>query len=58
MTWSIHMLKILVHCGLFAQNDNYANVNGVKLYYETLGEGQPLVLLHYLTEVFFIRVKR
>lgn len=42
-------LLFLLHHVLFAQNDNYAEVNGVKLYYETLGEGHPLVLLHYLT---------
>jgi pimeloyl-ACP methyl ester carboxylesterase len=25
---------------------NYANVNGIKMYYEVQGDGQPLVLLH------------
>ena len=34
---------------LFAQNGKYANVNGVKIYYETYGNGQPLVLLHYFS---------
>ena len=26
--------------------DNYAEVNGLKMYYEIHGTGQPLVLLH------------
>lgn len=32
-----------------AQKGNYASVNGVKLYYETHGQGEPLVLLHQFT---------
>ena len=27
-------------------NSGYADVNGIKLYYEIYGEGQPLVLIH------------
>ena len=43
----VHLgLFVLLSNGLFAQNGNYAKVNGVKIYYETYGEGQPLVLLH------------
>lgn len=29
-----------------AQTGHYANVNGIKMYYEVHGSGQPLVLLH------------
>lgn len=32
-----------------AQNGQYENVNGIKLYYEVYGEGQPLVMLHGFT---------
>jgi len=32
--------------GLSAQEGNYAEVNGVKIYYETHGEGEPLLLVH------------
>lgn len=42
-------LFVLLQNGLSAQNGSYANVNGVKLYYETYGKGQPLVLLHFFT---------
>lgn len=28
------------------QQGNYANVNGIKMYYEIYGEGKPLVLIH------------
>ena len=34
---------------MYAQNGDYANVNGVKLYYETKGSGDPLILLHYFS---------
>ena len=43
------VLFVLLQNGLSAQNGSYANVNGVKIYYETYGKGQPLVLLHYFT---------
>jgi pimeloyl-ACP methyl ester carboxylesterase len=33
--------------GIYAQSGHYAQVNGVKIYYEVHGEGEPLVLLHY-----------
>lgn len=42
-------LLILLQNGLSAQSGSYANVNGVKLYYEIYGTGQPLVLLHNFT---------
>lgn len=29
-----------------AQAGNYANVNGIRMYYETYGEGKPLLLIH------------
>jgi len=32
-----------------AQEGNYADVNGVKIYYEIHGEGEPLVMLHGFT---------
>jgi len=39
-------LFILIQNEVTAQNGNYAYVNGVKIYYETYGNGPPLVLLH------------
>ena len=32
-----------------AQNGNFVETNGVKIYYETYGEGEPLLLLHGFT---------
>jgi pimeloyl-ACP methyl ester carboxylesterase len=40
---------LLVYTQIQAQNGNYADVNGVKIYYEIHGEGEPLVLLHGFT---------
>ena len=40
---------VFLQIGLYAQNGNYTDVNGVKIYYETYGKGQPLVLLHYFS---------
>lgn len=34
---------------VYAQNGNYATINETTLYYETYGEGEPFVLLHYWT---------
>ena len=34
---------------LYAQKGSYADVNGVRLYYEVYGEGEPLVFLHGFT---------
>jgi len=42
-------LLILLQNGLSAQSGSYANVNGVRLYYETYGTGESLVLLHNFT---------
>lgn len=42
-------ILISFQTGLSAQNGHFANVNGIKLYYEIYGEGKPLVLLHYFT---------
>jgi pimeloyl-ACP methyl ester carboxylesterase len=39
------ILLIITHFQMNAQG-NYATVNGLKLYYEIHGQGQPLVLLH------------
>ncbi len=39
----------LVCIQVCAQNGNYADVNGVKIYYEIHGQGYPLVLLHGFT---------
>ena len=39
-------LFALIHSELAAQHGNYVHVNGVKIYYEIHGTGQPLVLLH------------
>ncbi len=43
------LFALLVYTQIHAQEDNYANVNGVKIYYEIHGEGEPLVLLHGFT---------
>ncbi|MEO9891351.1 alpha/beta hydrolase [Aurantibacter sp.] len=42
----ILVISIFLFQELLAQEGNYAEVNGVKLYYEIQGEGEPLVLLH------------
>jgi len=42
-------LFVLLQYELPAQNGNYADVNGVKIYYEIHGKGSPLVLLHYFS---------
>ena len=39
-------LSVLFLSELIAQDGSYANVNGIRLYYEIQGEGEPLVLLH------------
>lgn len=39
-------LTDLVKYGDFAEHGNYITANGVKIYYETYGQGQPLLLLH------------
>ncbi len=43
------LFALLVYTQIHAQEANYANVNGVKIYYEIHGEGEPLVLLHGFT---------
>ncbi|WP_375325521.1 alpha/beta fold hydrolase [Flagellimonas sp. GZD32] len=43
------LLFILCCAQIHAQENNYADVNGVKIYYEIHGEGEPLVLLHGFT---------
>lgn len=42
-------LALLVYTQIHAQKGSYADVNGVKIYYEIHGEGEPLVLLHGFT---------
>ncbi len=50
-----HLFFSLVICslfcckGAFAQNGQFAETNGVKIYYETYGSGEPLLLLHGFT---------
>ena len=39
-------LSVLFLSELIAQDGSYANVNGIRLYYEIQGDGEPLVLLH------------
>jgi len=39
-------LLLFVSSCLYSQDGNYAHANGVKLYYETHGEGTSLLLLH------------
>jgi pimeloyl-ACP methyl ester carboxylesterase len=41
------LLLVLGVLGGYAQNSNgYSEVNGIKMYYEIYGQGQPLVLIH------------
>ena len=42
-------LALSVYTQTHAQEGNFANVNGVKIYYEVHGEGEPLVMLHGFT---------
>lgn len=43
------ILCAVIGNSLQAQNGEYADVNGVRLYYEIHGEGEPLVFLHGFT---------
>ncbi len=43
------VIALFVCSQIHAQEGNYADVNGVKIYYEIYGEGEPLVLLHGFT---------
>ena len=43
------VIALLVCTQIHAQKNNYADVNGVKIYYEIHGEGEPIVLLHGFT---------
>lgn len=46
----ILIVFVLLNCSqAYAQEGNYEEVNGVKIYYEIYGEGKPLVLLHGFT---------
>lgn len=36
----------LLKYGNFKEHGNFVQVNGIKLYYETYGEGEPLLMLH------------
>jgi pimeloyl-ACP methyl ester carboxylesterase len=46
-TLTFTLISLIVCTQLvYAQEGNYAEVNGVKIYYEVYGEGEPLVLLH------------
>lgn len=40
------MFITLLSVGVMAQSSGYATVNGLKMYYEIHGKGQPLILLH------------
>ncbi|WP_276165374.1 alpha/beta fold hydrolase [Zobellia alginiliquefaciens] len=42
----LFILSIVVMQGLLAQEDNFAEVNDIKLYYEIKGEGDAILLLH------------
>src|SRR6476469_43789 len=39
-------LKFPIPYGSNKAVGKYANVNGIKMYYETYGQGKPLVLIH------------
>lgn len=47
MIATLLLLFIPVH--VYAQEGNFANVNGVEIYYEVHGEGEPLVMIHGFT---------
>lgn len=40
------IITLFVCIQVYAQEGNHANVNGVNIYYEVYGEGEPLVFLH------------
>jgi len=40
------VLSLVIWIGTNAQDGNYVQTNGVKIYYETYGSGEPLLLLH------------
>ena len=43
----LFLVILIVSCSqVFGQNGDFIETNGVKLYYEIHGEGEPLVLLH------------
>ena len=51
MKHSFIILFLLISSKLIlAQTENFAEVNGVKLYYEIHGDGEPLVMLHGFTD--------
>ncbi len=39
-------MKFKIHYGDNAKAGNYANVNGIKMYYEEYGKGAPMILIH------------
>lgn len=50
---NLSMKRLIVLCSLlllggelYAQSGQYVETNGAKIYYETYGEGEPLLLLH------------
>jgi pimeloyl-ACP methyl ester carboxylesterase len=43
------LFALLLYTQIHAQEAKYADVNGMKIYYEIHGEGEPLVLLHGFT---------
>jgi pimeloyl-ACP methyl ester carboxylesterase len=45
----IFLLLLLVGIEAQAQDGNFIETNGVKIYYEIHGEGEPLLLLHGFT---------
>jgi pimeloyl-ACP methyl ester carboxylesterase len=42
----IILILLLFWINTYAQEGNYVETNGVKIYYETYGSGEPLLLLH------------
>ncbi|MFM2361577.1 MAG: hypothetical protein RLZZ316_479 [Bacteroidota bacterium] len=47
----LFFILLTVYCAAIAQNDSgyYASFDGVKIYYETMGSGRPVLLLHGFT---------
>ena len=44
---ALFAILLKISTGIYAQSGQFARVNGVEIYYEIHGEGEPLVLLHY-----------
>jgi pimeloyl-ACP methyl ester carboxylesterase len=56
----IYSLLFFMSAGIMAQEKHFANINGIKIYYEIYGKGEPLLLLHGNSqsgEIFDLQIK-